>query len=437
MSLYEDLVAGKEKLAVIGLGYVGLPIAAAFARIVKVIGFDVNSQKIEAYQNGFDITGDLGHDVVRSCGVEFTSDRDKLAGVHCYIVAVPTPVKSGNVPDLTDVQNASRLVAEQLTPGSLVIYESTVYPGVTEEVCIPILEEVSGLTCGKDFRVGYSPERINPGDKVHRLENIVKIVSGNDEEALDTVASLYELIIDAGVHRADSIKVAEAAKVIENAQRDINIAFMNELSMLFHEMDIDTNAVLRAAGTKWNFLPFRPGLVGGHCISIDPYYLTYKAEDSGYHSKIILAGRHINDGMGKYIAQNIIKMMVRHHMDLKNTRIGILGLAFKENCSDIRNSKVVDIVNELSEYGITPLVSDPYVDANSAYKEYGVELTDLADMKELNIAVVAVAHECFKEMDFIQVHQLYSSEQPKIMIDIKGIYDRGIFERSGILYWSL
>ena len=346
MGLFEELAAGNEKLAVIGLGYVGLPIAAAFARKLNVIGFDVNRQKIKAYQDGIDLTGDIGDEAVRHCGVDFTSDRDQLAGVRCYIVAVPTPVKSGNVPDLEAVQKASRLVAERLTPGSLVVYESTVYPGVTEEVCIPILEEVSGLTCGRDFKVGYSPERINPGDQVHRLENIVKIVSGNDEEALETVASLYELIVEAGVHRAESIKVAEAAKVIENAQRDINIAFMNELSMLFHEMDIDTNAVLRAAGTKWNFLPFRPGLVGGHCISIDPYYLTYKAEDSGYHSRIILAGRQINDGMGKYIAQNIIKMMVKQQMDLRNTRIGIFGLAFKENCSDIRASAFSDLLSK-------------------------------------------------------------------------------------------
>lgn len=437
MGLFEELAAGNEKLAVIGLGYVGLPIAAAFARRLNVIGFDVNRQKIQAYQDGIDLTGDIGDEAVRHCGVDFTSDEDQLAGVRCYIVAVPTPVKSGNVPDLEAVQKASQLVAERLTPGSLVVYESTVYPGVTEEVCIPILEEASGLTCGRDFKVGYSPERINPGDQVHRLENIVKIVSGNDEEALETVASLYELIVEAGVHRAESIKVAEAAKVIENAQRDINIAFMNELSMLFHEMDIDTNAVLRAAGTKWNFLPFRPGLVGGHCISIDPYYLTYKAEDSGYHSRIILAGRQINDGMGKYIAQNIIKMMVKQQMDLRNTRIGIFGLAFKEDCSDIRNSKVMDILNELSEYGITPLVADPYVDAATAYQEYGVELSDPAHLVDLNIAVVAVAHESFRAMSFKQVQQLYSHTQPKIMIDIKGIYDRSMYEQSGFLYWSL
>ncbi|MEF2965308.1 nucleotide sugar dehydrogenase [Paenibacillus sp. M1] len=437
MRLYENIAAQRENLAVIGLGYVGLPIAVAFAKRAGVIGFDVNEKKVEAYQKGIDVTGDLGDEAIASCGVEFTCDPERLNGVRCFIVAVPTPVQSGNVPDLQFVRSASMLVGRKLTPGSVVVFESTVYPGVTEETCIPVLEAESGLRCGADFKVGYSPERINPGDHVHRLENIVKIVSGNDEEALDLVAGLYELIINAGVHRAESIKVAEAAKVIENAQRDINIAFMNELSMLFHEMDIDTNAVLRAAGTKWNFLPFRPGLVGGHCIGIDPYYLTYKAEDSGYHSRIILAGRHINDGMGKYIAQNIIKLLVRQQMDLKKAKIAIMGLAFKEDCRDIRNSKVIDIIRELQDYGIEPLVVDPLVDPAEAYEEYGVELCGFDALKELNVAVVAVAHRCFAELAFSKINEMYDRDQTKIMFDIKGIYRKTDYIQHGFQYWSL
>lgn len=435
--LFENIVDRREKIAVVGLGYVGLPIAVAFSKRAEVIGFDVNVAKVASYQRGIDVTGDLGDEVISSCDVKFTSDPADLDDVRCFIVAVPTPVKSGNVPDLQFVKKASALVAEKLTPGSLVVYESTVYPGVTEEVCIPVLESQSGFRCGTDFKVGYSPERINPGDPVHRLENIVKIVSGSDEAALDIVAKLYELIIEAGVHRAETIKVAEAAKVIENAQRDINIAFMNELSMLFHEMDIDTNAVLRAAGTKWNFLNFRPGLVGGHCIGIDPYYLTYKAEDSGYHSKIILAGRHVNDGMGKYIASNIVKIMVRQRLDLSRIKVGILGLAFKENCRDIRNSKVIDMIRELQEYGVEPLVFDPLVDPSEAYEEYGVELSGTEALKGLNIAVVAVAHDCFASMGPAEIESMYSDGQPKTIIDIKGIYNRAGLESKGYLYWSL
>lgn len=437
MGLYEGIINQQERIAVVGLGYVGLPIAIAFSRKCDVIGFDVNRQKIEEYKNGKDVTGDVGDEVIRDCTVQFTSDPDDLKGVRCFIVAVPTPVQSGNVPDLKYVQSSSRAVGENLTKGAVVIYESTVYPGVTEEVCIPILESVSGLRCGEDFKVGYSPERINPGDKVHRLENIVKIVSGNDEAALDMVAKLYELVVDAGVFRAESIKVAEAAKVIENAQRDINIAFMNELSMLFNQMNINTNAVLQAAGTKWNFMPFKPGLVGGHCIGIDPYYLTYKAEDSGYHSKIILAGRHINDGMGKYIAQNIIKILVRNQLDMKNARIGLLGLSFKENCQDIRNSKVIDIIKELKDYGITTLVADPMVDPVQAYEEYGIELSDMSSLKMLDVAIVAVPHQQFTEMNVADFDKMYGDGPTKIMIDIKGIYSNLEFENNGYYYWSL
>lgn len=437
MELYKRLIRCNEKLAVVGLGYVGLPLAVAFSKKLDVIGFDVSRKKIHQYILGCDVTGDLGDEAVRNSGVHFTSDEDELGDVRCFIVAVPTPIQSGNVPDLQYVMDASRLVGRKLSKGSVIVYESTVYPGVTEEVCIPILEAESGLRCGKDFKVGYSPERINPGDKVHKLENIIKIVSGSDENALEFVAKLYELVIEAGVHRAETIKVAEAAKVIENAQRDINIAFMNELSMLFHQMNIDTNAVLRAAGTKWNFLSFRPGLVGGHCIGIDPYYLTYKAEDSGYHSKIILAGRHINDGMGKYIAQTIVKMMVQQQLDIRNARIAMLGLAFKENCSDIRNSKVIDIIQELKEYGISLLVCDPLVDPSQAYEEYGIELCDLASLTDLNVAIVAVAHQEFKALGFSEFTSMYHQDQSKMLFDIKGIYERRDYEQHGYYYWSL
>lgn len=437
MELYMNMLDRVDKLAVVGLGYVGLPLAVAFSRKLDVIGFDLSEAKVQQYRSGFDATGEIGDTSLANCTASFTSDPDKLKEARCFIVAVPTPVKSGNVPDLKFVRNASRLVGRALTRGAVVVYESTVYPGVTEEVCIPILEEESGLRLGEDFKVGYSPERINPGDQVHRLETIVKIVSGNDPEALETVASLYELIIDAGVHRAESIRVAEAAKVIENAQRDINIAFMNELSMLFNEMDIDTNAVLRAAETKWNFLPFRPGLVGGHCIGIDPYYLTYKAEDTGYHSKIILAGRHINDGMGKYIAQHVIKLAVRQGIDLMRAKVAVMGLAFKEDCRDIRNSKVIDIITELQDYGIQPMVADPHVNPHQAYEEYGIELSDMSELKDIQIAVVAVAHREFKQLGIAEFKDMFSSEGAKLLIDVKGAYPKTEYEANGFHYWSL
>lgn len=436
--VYEEIADRQRKIAVVGLGYVGLPIAVAFSKRADVIGFDVNTQKIERYQRGIDVTRDIGDAALRSCSVDFTSDPDKLDGVRFFIVAVPTPIKSGNVPDLAYVKSASRLIAKKLSRGAIVVFESTVYPGVTEDVCIPILEAESGLRCGTDFKVGYSPERINPGDKIHRLENIVKIVSGIDEETAETVARVYELIIEAGVYKAESIKVAEAAKVIENAQRDVNIAFMNELSMLFNQMGIDTKAVLQAAATKWNFLKFTPGLVGGHCIGIDPYYLTYKAEDTGYHSKIILAARHINDGMGTYVAQQIIKILVRMKLDIKNARIGLLGLTYKEDCPDIRNTKVTDMIEELSEYGITPLVVDPWANPEQVYEEYGIELSSMSALTDLNMIIVAVPHSDFINMNSSDFANLFAPDQgPKIMVDIKGIYNRSDFENSGFYYWSL
>ncbi|WP_130616480.1 nucleotide sugar dehydrogenase [Cohnella abietis] len=437
MGLYENIADRQEHIAIVGLGYVGLPLAVAFSKRTNVIGFDISNHKIESYRMGIDLTRDLGDEAIRDCSVEFTSDEERLKESRFFIIAVPTPVQSGNVPDLNFVQSASKIVATKLKKGAIVVYESTVYPGVTEEICIPILEAESGLRCGVDFKVGYSPERINPGDKVHRLENIVKIVSGMDEETLATVASIYELIIQAGVFKAESIKVAEAAKVIENAQRDINIAFMNELSMLFNSMGIDTKAVLQAAGTKWNFLNFKPGLVGGHCIGIDPYYLTYKAEDAGYHSKIILAGRHINDGMGKYIAQNIIKMLVKLKLDINKARIGFLGLSYKEDCSDIRNTKVTDIIQELQEYSITPIVADPLVDKRHVYEEYGIEMTDMSEMKDLNVIIVAVPHREFLQMNIDDFANLYSEDQTKIMVDIKAVFSKTDFENNGYHYWSL
>ena len=340
-NLYERIVNGEEKISLVGLGYVGMPIAVAFSKKVKVVGFDLNAKKIELYKNGIDPTNEVGDDAIKACTVEFTADETKLREAKFHIVAVPTPVNDDHTPDLSPVEGASTIVGRNLTKGSIVVYESTVYPGVTEDICIPILEKESGLKCGVDFKIGYSPERINPGDRVHRLETIVKIVSGMDEEALDQIAKVYELVVEAGVHRAESIKVAEAAKVIENSQRDINIAFMNELSIIFNKMGIDTQSVLKAAGTKWNFLKFFPGLVGGHCIGVDPYYLTYKAEQLGYHSQIILSGRRINDDMGKYVAESVVKNLIKADVSIKSAKVAILGFTFKENCPDTRNTKII------------------------------------------------------------------------------------------------
>lgn len=437
MSLYNRIVNRQDKIAVVGLGYVGLPIAVALSEKAEVIGYDVSASKIESYRSGIDLTGDLGHDRLQNCSVQFTCDDRLLGEAAFYIVAVPTPIGSGNVPDLEYVRSASRTVGRQLRKGAVVVYESTVYPGVTEEICMPILERESGLKCGTDFKIGYSPERINPGDKTHRLENIVKIVSGMDDEALDTIAKVYELVIEAGVYRAESIKVAEAAKVIENAQRDINIAFMNELSMLFNQMGIETKAVLEAAGTKWNFLKFSPGLVGGHCIGIDPYYLTYKAEDTGYYSKIILAGRHINDGMGKYVAQQIVKKLMRHKLDLSGAAVGILGLSYKEESTDIRNTKVIDIIKELDEYGIRTVVCDPLADSGQVMKEYGITLAAPDELRNLSLVAVTVPHRCFAEMGPERFEAMYASGPVKPFMDIKGVYNKVTFQMHGYDYWSL
>lgn len=436
ISLHDSLINHKSKLSLIGLGYVGMPIAVAFAKKIDVIGFDLNANKIELYRSGIDPTREVGDDAIRDASVLFTADETMLREARFHIVAVPTPVNDDHTPDLIPVKEASRILGRNLAKGSVVVFESTVYPGVTEDVCVPILEKESGLKCGVDFKVGYSPERINPGDKVHRLETITKIVSGMDEETLDTVAKVYELVVDAGVYRASSIKVAEAAKVIENSQRDINIAFMNELSIIFNKMGIDTKAVLEAAGTKWNFLKFYPGLVGGHCIGVDPYYLTYKAEELGYHSQIILSGRRINDDMGRYVAESLVKNLIKSDKPVKGVRVAILGFTFKENCPDTRNTKVIDIVNELQEYGISPVIADPQADKEEAKKLYNIEFEDISNISDMDAVVLAVAHSEFDKYEMRDFDKMYA-EGKKVLLDIKGLLDREEYEQAGYCYWRL
>ncbi|MRR08234.1 MAG: nucleotide sugar dehydrogenase, partial [Deltaproteobacteria bacterium] len=412
-----------EKISLIGLGYVGMPIAVAFAKKTDVIGFDLNKAKIGVYISGVDPTKEVGDEAIKATTVDFTSDDKRLREAKFHIVAVPTPVNPDHTPDLTPVESASRILGRNLAAGSVVVYESTVYPGVTEDICVPILEKESGLKCGTGFKVGYSPERINPGDRQHRLETIVKVVSGMDEETLDIVARVYELVVAAGVHRAESIKVAEAAKGIENSQRDINIAFMNELSIIFNKMGIDTKSVLEAAGTKWNFLRFTPGLVGGHCIGVDPYYLTYKAEQLGYHSQIILSGRRINDDMGKYVVESLIKKLIKANIPVRHAKVAILGFTFKENCPDTRNTRVIDIVNELREYDIIPMIHDPVADSGEARHEYGISFDPAGDIKGMDAVILAVAHDEFRGMTPDSMAPFYrnDSSRRKVLIDIKGI----------------
>lgn len=439
MNLYEKIKNKEENISVIGLGYVGMPLAVAFARKANVIGFDYNLEKINLYKKGIDPTGEVGDDVIKETTVEFTHDETMLKKAKFHLVAVPTPINSDKTPNLAPVESASRIVGRNLTKGSIVVFESTVYPGVTETVCIPILEQESGLVCGVDFKVGYSPERINPGDQVNRLENITKITSGMDAESLDTISRIYELIIKAGVHRAGSIKVAEAAKVVENSQRDINIAFMNELAMVFDRMGIDTQEVVDAMNTKWNALKFTPGLVGGHCISVDPYYFIYEAEKLGYHSQIILAGRKINDGMGAFIADAIIKKLILANKRVKESKVVILGLTFKENTPDTRNSKVIDIIDSLKDFGINSIVVDPVADPAEAKKEYGIEISKLEDIKNADCIVLAVAHNEFKALTVEQINSLYGSfpNQEKVLIDIKSVLNRKEVENYGFSYWRL
>ena len=439
MSLYEKILTGEEKIALIGLGYVGMPIAVAFAKKVKVIGFDLNRAKIDLYKSGIDPTREVGNETIRNTTVEFTDDEAKLREAKFHIVAVPTPVNTDHTPDLAPVIGASEIVGRNLTKGSIVVYESTVYPGVTEDVCIPILERESGMKCGVDFKVGYSPERINPGDKVHRLENIHKIVSGMDAESLEEIKNVYDLVIEAGTHPVSNIKTAEAVKVVENSQRDINIAFMNELAMVFDRMGIDTNEVVDGMNTKWNALGFRPGLVGGHCIGVDPYYFTYEAEKLGYHSQIILNGRIVNDSMGAYVADAAIRKMIEAGQAPKNSKVVILGLTFKENCPDTRNSKVDDIIRRLNEYGIQPVVVDPWASERDAMHEYGVTLTKLEDVKNADCLIVAVGHNEFRSMSTMQLKKLFKDvpDEEKVLIDVKSLYRLDELKASGMRFWRL
>lgn len=440
MSLYEKIIKKEEKLSLIGLGYVGMPIAVAFDKKgIKVIGFDLNKEKIDLYKSGIDPTHEVGDVIIKNSTVEFTSDENKLKEAKFHIVAVPTPVNLDHTPDLSPVIGASKIVGRNLMEGSIVVYESTVYPGVTEDICIPILEQESGLKCGVDFKVGYSPERINPGDKVHRLENIHKIVSGIDEEALKEIKNVYDLVIEVGTYPVSSIKTAEAVKVVENSQRDINIAFMNELAMVFDRMGIDTNEVVDGMNTKWNALGFRPGLVGGHCIGVDPYYFTYEAEKLGYHSQIILSGRKVNDSMGAFVADATIKELIKAGKAPKNCRVVIFGLTFKENCPDIRNSKVEDIIKRLQEFDIKPLIVDPWASEKDVMKEYGVTLTRLEDIKEIDCIILAVAHNEFKKISLEEIKSFFKNSQDneKILIDVKGVYSVKESKESGIKYWRL
>ena len=439
MTLYEKLLRGEESLSVVGLGYVGMPIAVAFAKKINVIGFDLNKRKIDQYLSGIDPTQEVGNEAIAQTTVQFSSDPACLKQAKFHIVAVPTPINQDKTPDLTPVVGASRIVGQNLTKGSIVVYESTVYPGVTEDVCIPILEEESGLKCGVDFKVGYSPERINPGDKVHRLENIRKIVSGMDKESLQEIKNVYDLVIEVGTYPVSTIKTAEAVKVVENSQRDINIAFMNELAMIFDRMGIDTDEVVNGMNTKWNALGFKPGLVGGHCIGVDPYYFTYEAERLGYHSQIILAGRQINDGMGSFVAESTVKQMVLAGKAPRNAKVVVLGLTFKEDCPDIRNSKVIDIIDHLKTYDIQPVVCDPWADADEVKAVYGLELCRMEDIHDADCVILAVAHKEYRSMSLEAIDALYADmpADDKVLIDVKSILDRQQVKAAGYRYWRL
>lgn len=437
MGIYERLIKKSDKLCVVGLGYVGMPIAVAFSKYIDVIGFDINKKKIELYKSGVDPTNEVGDKAIRDSNMLFTNIEDEIKKCKFHIIAVPTPINSDKTPDLNPVEASSRLVGRNLTKGSYVVYESTVYPGVTEDVCIPILEKTSGLKNGIDFKVGYSPERINPGDKINTLEAIIKIVAGQDVESLEEISKVYELVINAGVHKASSIRVAEAAKVVENSQRDINIAFMNELAMVFDLMNIDTKEVIDAMNTKWNALGFTPGLVGGHCIGVDPYYFLYEAERLGYHSQIVLSGRKINDNMGKFVSNRIIRKLIQSDLIVSKAKVIIMGITFKENCPDIRNSKIIDIIQELRSFGIEPNVVDPYADKQEVMDEYGVQLSTMDDIYESDAIVVAVAHNEYKSLSFDELNGFYKDKNNKILIDIKSVFDLKGLEKQGYKYWRL
>lgn len=439
--LYEKIINRQEKISLVGLGYVGMPIAVAFAnKGIDVIGFDLNSSKIELYKNGIDPTKEVGDEAIKNTTVFFTSDEKDLQKAKFHIVAVPTPVNIDHTPNLAPVIGASEIVGRNLTKDSYVVFESTVYPGCTEDVCIPILERESGLKCGEDFKVGYSPERINPGDKIHKLENITKIVSGCDEEALRVIKSVYDIVIEVGTYSVSNLRTAEAVKVVENSQRDINIAFMNELAMVFDKMGIDSNEVIDGMNTKWNALGFRPGLVGGHCIGVDPYYFTYQAEKLGYHSQIILNGRIVNDSMGEFIANAAIKNMIAVGQAPKKSKVIILGLTFKENCPDIRNSKVEDIIKHLNDYEISPIVVDPWVSEADAFQEYGVKLSKLEEINNADCIIVAVAHDEFRNLSLNEIKTLFRFDRvdsEKVLIDVKGLFPIGDLKASGLTWWRL
>lgn len=438
MVTIEDITTKEARIAVVGLGYVGLPLAAAFGRKVDVLGFEIDEIKVTQLRDGFDVTGEQTSEELASTKIDYTTDPAKIKTADFIIVTVPTPIDKNNTPDLRPMESASRMIGQNLKAGAIVVYESTVYPGVTEEICVPILEAESGLKCGADFKVGYSPERINPGDKVHTVDKIVKVVSGQDEETLETVARVYELVITAGVHRASSIKVAEAAKVIENTQRDLNIALINELALIFNKLDIPTMDVLAAAGTKWNFLKFTPGLVGGHCIGVDPYYLTHKAEQIGYLPQVILAGRRINDGMGKYVAENTVKQMIKVAKVIKDSRVLILGLTFKEDVPDIRNTKVVDIVHELEDYGVEVLIHDPLASAEEARLEYRLDLSDLDAVGKVDAIIYAVGHKAYAEMTADKLAKLCGNGNGTgVVVDVKCQLEKTEIEASGLSYWTL
>ena len=439
MELYDKIINKEANLAVVGLGYVGLPIAVAFADKVNTIGFDINAEKIADYKSGIDPTEEVGEEKIRETALQFTSEEKDLQKAGFIIVAVPTPVNGDETPDLNPVVGASKIVGRNLSKGSIVVFESTVYPGVTEDICIPILEKESGLLCGQDFKIGYSPERINPGDKVHRLENITKIVSGMDEETLEEIAAVYELIIEAGVYKAESIKVAEAAKLVENSQRDINIAFMNEFAMVCELMGINTKSVIDAMNTKWNALGFYPGLVGGHCIGIDPYYFIYKAKMLGYHSQIIAAGRKINNSMGGFVADAVIKSLIQADLNVRHANIYVFGITFKEDCPDIRNSRAFDVLKRLAEYGIQTKVVDPVADKKEAKREFGIDLVGMEEVQEADCLIFLVAHKQFKELQLPEIDALYNkqSNSKKVIIDVKSIFDANAFKDNAYIYWNL
>ena len=437
--IYHGLISGDEKLALVGLGYVGMPIAVEFAKHVKVIGFDINEKRVNEYRNGIDATNEVG-EAIKNTTVDFTADPARLKEAKFIIVAVPTPVNDDTTPDLNPVKRASRTIGQNLTPGSIVVFESTVYPGVTEDICVPIIEKESGHKCGVDWKIGYSPERINPGDRVHTLTTIRKIVSGMDEESAWEIKKVYDIVIKAGTFPVSNIKTAEAVKVVENSQRDINIAFMNEIAIICDKLGIDTDEVLAGMNTKWNALGFRPGLVGGHCIGVDPYYLTNAAEKLGYHSQIILNGRKVNDSMGAYVADAAIKEMIEAGMAPKKATVVVLGITFKENCPDTRNSKVVDIINRLKEYDINPIVSDRWADAQVAKKEYGVDLITWEDIPKADCVIVAVGHSEFRSMSMMRLKELFKDDLPvheRVLIDMKSLYRMDELKASGMRFWRL